>query len=133
MPLYILVPMILVGLPLVIGLVYLTTKREHQPALDETLAISRFKEDYPNCTISNVILSDDGANAFLLIEGEERIGLVAGVGKNYLTRMIGSENVRNLTDNDDQIELVLDDFTLRRLSVKIAVETKRQKIFEKLT
>ena len=133
MPLYILVPMILVGLPLVIGLVYLTTREEPDVSLDQNAAIARFKEDFPNCVVSKVILSEEGHHAFLFLQDDDGLGFVSGIGKNFLTRMLTSENVRDIRTTNNGLEISLREFAFRKRLIRLDNQDAKQQIAQRLT
>lgn len=116
MPLSILVPMILFGLPLVIGLVWWVNKGKQVPSLSDETAQMIFLVDYPNCVVEQVLVSDDGKNAFLKLQGRSELGLVHAVGQKFLTRVLDSQTVLGLTSSESAIHLRLQDFTLKQLS-----------------
>ena len=49
-------------------------------------AKERFAQDFPGCHVRSVILSSDSESALLEL-GEDSIGLVFAVGKNFATRL----------------------------------------------
>lgn len=116
MPLSILVPMILVGLPVVIGLVWWVNKNNEQNDLEDELARSRFLLDFPNVKIVSVIVSDNGKTAFLKLSDETEIGLVHQIGQNFLTRVVNRQTLESMEITDNTVILKLRDFTLKKVT-----------------
>ena len=115
MPLSILVPMILIGLPVVIGLVWWVNKNKEQKDLEDELARSRFLLDFPNVKIVSVVISDDGKTAFLQLSETGNVGLVHQIGQNFLTRTIDRQTLESIERTDGTVVLKLRDFTLKKL------------------
>ena len=115
MPLSILVPMILIGLPVVIGLVWWVNKNKEQNDLEDELARSRFLLDFPNVKIVSVVISDDGKTAFLQLSETGNVGLVHQIGQNFLTRTIDRQTLESIERTDGTVVLKLRDFTLKKL------------------
>ena len=112
--------MILVALPIVIALVYVQNKNKPARQLDEAAARSQFILEHPGFDVDEVMLSDDGDNAFLFSQSDQGIGLIHRMGQNFLTRILTSENIRKFKIRETDIVLWLADFTLTHLSVQIA-------------
>ncbi|MEM9278637.1 MAG: hypothetical protein AAGA76_08690 [Pseudomonadota bacterium] len=127
MPLYILVPMILVGLPLVIVLVYWTTRdRKSEPLYAET-AKERFLRDFPNFRIKEVMISDHGNSALVFSGQGGETGLVYEIGKNHLTRLLDEHTIIKVEETKAGIDLYVNDFTLKKISLPFSdVETRRR-------
>ena len=115
MPLSILVPMILIGLPVVIGLVWWVNKNKEQKDLEDELTRSRFLLDFPNVKIVSVVISDDGKTAFLQLSETGNVGLVHQIGQNFLTRTIDRQTLESIERTDGTVVLKLRDFTLKKL------------------
>ncbi|MEL7428614.1 MAG: hypothetical protein AAFN43_01320 [Pseudomonadota bacterium] len=122
MPLSVLVPMILIGLPLVIGLVWFTSRNQAGVMLDPETAISRFTEDFPNAIVQKVWISDNGADAILRLTEPTHFGLVHRVGKNHLTRLVEKQDIRDMNVGSGAVELRLWDFTFAGLRFVSASE-----------
>ncbi len=115
MPLSILVPMILVGLPVVIGLVWWVNKENSHEVMTVVGAKERFGIDFPNLDIEAVVISDDGRSALLKLFDGEGFGLVHRVGQNYLTRLLDENVLHGFETNEKGVAFNLKDFTLKRV------------------
>ena len=132
MPLTILVPMILVGLPLVIGLVWYMGGSENWQSLDTEKAVDRFKRDFPGFEISDVILAENRESAILLTEPGKAPGLVLRVGKNCLTRVLDHDTMRGYQETDSGLKLEFHDFTLRQTMFPVACAETRETLISTL-
>lgn len=122
MPLSVLVPMILIGLPLVIGLVWFTSRNQARDLLDAETAMNRFTEDFPNSVVQKVWISDNGTDAILRLSEPMRFGLVHRVGKNHLTRLVEKQDIRDMNVGSGAVEFRLWDFTFVGLRFVAASE-----------
>ncbi|MEM9329893.1 MAG: hypothetical protein AAGA53_01125 [Pseudomonadota bacterium] len=132
MPLHILVPMILIGLPLVIVLVYLTTRDRKQERLSKESAVQIFSRDFPNFIAHEVVLSDQADAAFILSDQQNEIGFVKEFGKNHLTRLLDREFLSKVEVTTSGIDLYVNDFTLNRISILMGNLESRGRIHELL-
>ena len=119
MPLTILVPMILIGLPLVIGLVYLAGSTWKREELTADLTRKLFNLDHPGVDCQKVIV-DDARNTALISRDGFLVGLVAAVGNNYLTRQLNNGMIKGFTETRHGIDIRLNDFTLKQVQMEIA-------------
>ena len=133
MPLHILVPMILIGLPLVIGIVYWTGREKEKPALSQELIRTRFAEDFPAFDVREAIISDNGNSALLFPADNSEAGLLHSMGQNYLTRLLGKDFVREVKETPQGIDLYVNDFTLKRIAFPLTDDRHRAKVLKKLS
>ncbi len=124
--------MILVGLPLVIGIVYWSGRNKDRPALSHEVVSSRFAEDFPAFQSREVIISDDGKSAFLIPADNGPTGLVHTIGQNQLTRILNDELVREAKDSPKGIDLYVNDFTLRHIPFPLADNDRRKRVIARL-
>ncbi|MEM7216241.1 MAG: hypothetical protein AAF423_11925 [Pseudomonadota bacterium] len=132
MPLYILVPMILIGLPVVIILVYWTTRDRRSDPLNPQTVEKRFTRDFAGFRSSSVIISDSGNSAFLVSKDSDEVGLLYAVGKNYLTRLLDRNAIRKIEETKSGIDLYVNDFTLGKISVPLSDIETRQSMVKRL-
>lgn len=130
MPLSILVPMILVGLPLVIGLVYWFSGSKQSP-LSEDMVSELFQRDFPHDEWDAILLDDDAKTAILL-KNSLPVGLVTAVGQNHITRRFDGKMLRSAEPSSKGVDLVLNDFTLKRINLALDNPQVRQDLLEKL-
>ncbi|MDJ0613558.1 MAG: hypothetical protein QNJ29_07750 [Rhizobiaceae bacterium] len=116
MPLSILVPMILVGLPLVIGLVWWVNRGRSRAPLTACQAKDHFLNDFPNAVVDEILISDDGKNALLRLVDDNAIGMVHQMGQNHLTRLLDKSSVIGFETRSAGFEFRLNDFTLKSVS-----------------
>lgn len=122
--------MIMIGLPLVIGLVYWSNRNNPSQELTGVIASVRFAEDFPAFRHSEVIVADDCKTAFLVSDSGVEVGLVHQIGQNYLTRMLVHGSVKGVKDTGNGIDLYVNDFTLKKISVPVSNKAKRELIVE---
>ncbi len=119
MPLTILVPMILVGLPVVIGLVYLIDKNKERERLSEEVAGKLYRFDFPDAKFDRIIL-DDASRSGLIVNDNTLLGVVTGVGQNFVTRKIDNRLVENVVETARGVGLQFNDFTLRHIELEVS-------------
>lgn len=132
MPLTILVPLIAFALPLVIGLVWWTSRSRKLDPVSEETTRQRFASDYPRFTAKQVILSDDLTVAFLLADHQDGVGLLYPVGNHHLTRLLKPEDIKSVAEVENSIDVYVNDFTLGHISVPVADAQSRQMLLSGL-
>jgi hypothetical protein len=114
MPLELLAGMVVVGLALVIGAVHLSGLSKAARITGPDAAIARFLLDFPDEKPGEAIVSADGKDAFIALDGN-RVGMVHAIGDRYLTRILRAGMVRSVSaSGNGEVELRLADFTLPR-------------------
>jgi hypothetical protein len=112
MPLELLAGMVVIGLALVIGAVHLSGLSKAAHITGPDAAIARFLVDFPDEKPGEAVLSADGKDAFIALQGN-RVGMVHAIGDRYLTRILRAGMVRSVSaSGDGLLELRLADFTL---------------------
>jgi hypothetical protein len=114
MPLELLAGMVVVGLALVIGAVHLSGLSKAARIAGPDAAIARFLVDFPDEKPGEAVVSADGKDAFIALDGN-RVGMVHAIGDRYLTRILRAGMVRSVSaSGNGEVELRLADFTLPR-------------------
>jgi len=103
---------------MVIGVVWWVNRQEPLEVLTGASAIERFQQDFPNSVVKEVLVSDDGRNAFLKLSQQPEIGLVHAVGQNCITRLLDRKVIVEFKSSGNSIDLRLREFTLKKLSFK---------------
>jgi hypothetical protein len=120
MPLELLAGMVVIGLALVIGAVHLSGLSKAARISGPDAAIARFLVDFPDEKPGEAVLSADGKDAFIALQGN-RVGMVHAIGDRYLTRILRAGTVRAVAaSGDGLLELRLADFTLPRERARFA-------------
>ena len=132
MPLSILVPMILIGLPVVIGLVWWVNKDNENVGLKQELARNRFLLDFPNAELGAIVICDNGKTALLELMNKAGLGMVHGLGQNFLTRELTKASIISLEEDAENLVIRLRDFTLKKLTIKDSTGKARKLIEEML-
>jgi type II secretory pathway pseudopilin PulG len=111
MSLPILVAMVVVGISAVVAAVHLSGGSARARLAGADQALQRFATDFPDVTAHSVFLTEDGDTAFLQLDNGA-VGIVHGLGDKFLTRIVSSANVADVTARDDRtVSLRLRDFT----------------------
>lgn len=110
MTLPVLAAMVVIGVAGIVLAVHLTGGSRPARLSGEMHALQRFGEDFPEERIQCVVLTQDGATAFLLLD-RGRTGIVHGFGDRFLTRVIGSGDVAAMEGDEHGLRLRLRDFT----------------------
>jgi hypothetical protein len=87
-------------------------------------ATELYNLDYPSATCQKVLVDDERNTALVCGQGN-LIGLVTGLGQNYITREFKPGLVRQFEETRSGIELWLNDFTLKR--IKLTINDPEQK------
>lgn len=119
MPLYILAPMVVVGLALVIGCGYLLDRKKSRKPLDEAGFRKRFARDFPNEEVDEIILASDGLSALLRLASAGKVGLVFQMGQNQSTRLLEPGSVQHISQTAAGLELVLKDFSAHCVKIEL--------------
>jgi hypothetical protein len=120
MPLELLAGMVVVGLALVIGAVHLSGLSKVARIAGPDAAIARFLVDFPDEKPGEAVVSADGKDAFIALDGN-RVGMVHAIGDRYLTRILRAGMVRSVSaSGNGEVELRLADFTLPRERARFA-------------
>ena len=114
MPLSILVPLILVGLPLVIGTVYWMTRDSDQKPLTKEAAQALFARDFPYLKPDQIWISNDEKSALFLSKKTGAAGLLLQMGSSFLTRVLEKDQYE-ATRSEDGLNLYLHEFTLKQV------------------
>lgn len=113
MSLPVLVAIVVFGIALSVAAVHFTGGSRQAELAGGDQALRRFAEDFPDETMGKVRLTADGRTAFLDL-GNERVGIVHGVGDCFLTRIVTRHDVVTLEAAEaNTIALRLADFTWR--------------------
>lgn len=120
MSLPVLVAMVVVGISAVIAAVHFSGGSMSAQLSGADQAQQRFAADYPEATARAVLLTEDGATGFMLLD-HGSVGIVHGIGDKYLTRMVARADVLGLDAPDDRtVSLQLRDFTWKGGSFRFA-------------
>lgn len=128
MPLSILVPMIMVGLPLVIGLVYYVNKNKKHTSLTPELASSLLQADFAELNVKSVVIDDTASTAVVSTDDNDKIGLIAAMGQNFITRIGEPGFIKSVDETETGISIRTNDFTLRQIRLEFSDHETRQKI-----
>ena len=131
MPLTILIPLILVGLPLVIGLVYLAGGRKEREKLTGQYAETLFNLDFPGTECEQVVVDDDAQTALIARNGAV-IGIVTEFGQNHITRNIDYHTFKAFKETEQGVDVWLNDFTLKHIGMAFADPDKRNDVLKLL-
>lgn len=119
MTLEVLAVMVVIGLPLVIGAVYLFGTNTPDISFDSDAIVGRLREDYPKIDPQMVIF-DSASNGALIIQmSNEPVGLVWRMGRKYLTRLLDKETLVSYQISGPILTLKLKELTLRKVSLMI--------------
>lgn len=132
MSLPVLAMVVVVGLALIIGVVYLTGGSSSASLLTEQKARDWFNADLPNEVVVEVLLSDNEQSALLTLADPGKVGLIKTMGNMSVTRLVDGNSLKQITIVDDRLLLKLRDFTLRNVELKISDEQSRNKAIERL-
>jgi len=118
MSLEILVAMVVAGLAIAIGAVYLAGLSKPARLADAGQAKARFALDYPREVVADCRLTAARDAAFLRLESG-RIGVVAAFGAKFVTRLVESQQVQ-VGERNDELDLEMGDFTFPHPRVRFA-------------
>ena len=118
MSLEILAAMVVAGLAIAIGAVYLAGLSKPARLADAGQAKSRFALDYPCETAADCRLTAARDAAFLRLESG-RIGIVAAFGAKFVTRLIEPPQMR-IGERSDELDLEMGDFTFPHPRMRFA-------------
>jgi hypothetical protein len=102
--------LVVVGIAAIVIAVHMTGGSRPARLTSEAHARRRFAEDFPDETVSDVALTDDGAAAFLMLGGG-RMGIVHAFGDRFLTRILQRGDVAAMEADGDSLRLRMRDFT----------------------
>lgn len=132
MPLAILVPFVIVGVGLIFLAVTFWGASGIERPLDETNVPERLDKDFPDFKIAKILVSDDAKSAFATSPDSANIALVYAIGQNHLTRVLEPGSIRKLDEQDDDIVIFLNDFTLKFARCRFKDAKTRSDLREKL-
>lgn len=119
MTLEVLAVMVVIGLPLVIGAVYLFGTNTPDISFDSDAIVGRLREDYPQIDPQMVIFDSAGNGALIIQRNNEPVGLVWRMGRKYLTRLLDKETLVSYKINGPILTLKLKELTVRKVSLMI--------------
>ncbi|WP_349364522.1 MAG: hypothetical protein ABL307_04385 [Roseitalea porphyridii] len=121
MNLLVLVAVVGFGIGLIVLLVHLTGGSRPTPIDDKGAARDRFAEDYPDDGVRHCVLSADGFDALLALEGGD-VGLVHAVGSKALTRRYSHAEFAAMIELQDSRSILLrtGEMTLPPLTIRFA-------------
>ena len=125
MPLYILAPMVAVGLALVIGAAWMTDRNRYRKPLDGVGFRKRFSRDFPNEKILQAIVTEGNTAAILQLAGHSRIGLVFQMGQNQATRLLDRSMIQRVSRTETGFDLELYDFSAHSVHLEFDDAAKR--------
>lgn len=128
MPIEILAAMVVAGLAIAIGAVYLAGLSKPAKLSDAGQAKARFAEDYPRESVAECRLTAASGAAFLRLDSG-RIGLVTAFGAKFVTRLFEPPQIRAETDGDT-LRLAAPDFTFRQTSFVFADAAEARRVAE---
>lgn len=126
MSLPVLVAIVALGIALSVAAVHFTGGSKTAALAGPDQALGHFAEDFPDDVATRVRLTADARTAFLDI-GQGRIGIVHSIGDCFLTRIVTSADVTDLTASDaNTVSFQLADFTWKggRFSFADAVDAQ---------
>ncbi|MBO6719876.1 MAG: hypothetical protein JJ913_18130 [Rhizobiaceae bacterium] len=113
MSLTLLVVMVVVGVAAIVVAVHLTGGSNNATLSDAQAAKARFASDFADIGVETVWLTEDGTAAFLALE-DSRVGIVAGFGDRFLTRILTAAEAGGVPVVDGRtVTLRMNDFTWR--------------------
>ncbi len=126
-----------IPLPVLLGLVVggltVTTAPLHWMGWSETAtlesaeaAAARFALDYPDHTVTEVVLADDAAAALLALEAGA-IGLVAAVGDRFVVRTLQRGSLSAVHSDPAQLLLHLSDIAFPRARIRLPASPLRDR------
>ncbi len=112
MPLSILAILVVFGVCLIVGIAHLLSGMTSRTFETEQAVKKRFAIDFPGFEPVDVVLSTDHKSALLFSDRKSEAGLVISIGAHSLTRLLSSQAIRSLNNDDGKIMLGLNDMTL---------------------
>ncbi|MEO5756222.1 MAG: hypothetical protein ABIQ51_05115 [Mesorhizobium sp.] len=110
MSLPVLVAIVVFGIALSVAAVHFTGGSRTAKLANAEQARGRFADDFPDETVTSVLLTLDGRTAFLDL-GQARTGIVSAVGDCFLTRIVEPSDITALSVEAATISFRLADFT----------------------
>ncbi len=78
---------------------------------NDTEVIARFRQDYPECGISEIYFTRDRRTAFFDLP-QQGTGIVHGVGAKFLTRILKTDDIQEIRKQDEtRLFMRMHDFT----------------------
>lgn len=90
-------------------------------------ATDRYALDYPDDTVTEVILTDDGAGALLLLEGGGA-ALVTAMGQDFTVRKLGQGSLRALAHTGSGLRLELPDLGMPAVQLRLGASGTRARL-----
>ncbi len=115
MSLLLLLVLVLFGVSLVVGAVYLAGGSRKFSFADAGEVKPRFLLDYPDFDSKEIVISDDNNVAILFGDAPNMAGLVLAMGTHSITRMLDADLLISIVRSDKGLVLGLRDMTLPKV------------------
>lgn len=98
----------------------------------DTEVIARFRQDYPECGISEIYFTQDRRTAFFDLP-QQGTGIVHGVGAKFLTRILQNSDIQEIRKQDEtRLFMRMHDFTWPAASFSFKDKKTRDEVCELL-
>lgn len=120
MPLYILAPLVIIGVTAVVWLVHLAGGSAQPQPLTLDAAARELAHDYPDFSVTGGVVSTDGQTVLLIGNNSPELALALQFGRNTVTRILHQNTLVSSHHSDHVLHLQLLDFTLPRVAIHLA-------------
>lgn len=125
-PILLLAPL---GVALLVLMIWALGGRGGAAFADEAAALERLRQDYFDYEAADCLLDQaEGMTALFTAKNgyEGQIALVTNMGDDFVTRMMGPGDVRNLALDSAQLTFRVNEFTGRRVAITAAPEQAKK-------
>ena len=120
----VLVPLVVGGVSFVVALTWWVGWSEPTEIPSAQAAEARYRHDFPDDAVRDVVLADDRRAALLWVQPRggagPRFGAVTVLGHHLVVRRLAREQIRALDEGDDGLRLQVRDFGGPSLSITLS-------------